>query len=229
MQTLPEIRELLKSYDNIKRISRWKKYGDALWESYGLPFAKLKKIAKKIPKNRALALKLRQQKNYDMKVLSFLIDEPKKILVDETKRTILNPNLWPLHKVYIPTIFVKLPYAMELAAVYRNSSNPLERRYGYSYLSHIAKSKKIPDEYFIPIINIIEVKLQLEDNYVKDAMNTVLYAIGKRSESLREYALNAARNIGTVVVDYGNSNARPIDVVALLEREEENKRKLTQS
>ncbi len=220
MQTLSEIEEILKSYDGGKHVCRWKKYGDVVWDSYGLTFAELKKIAKKIPADRALALQLRRRKNYDMKVLSFLIDDPQKIPVEETRRTITNANLWPLHKMYLQAIFIKLPYAMELASLCRSSSISLERRYGYCYLSYIAKNKKIPDEYFIPIVNIIEAKLQLEDNYVKDAMNTVLYAIGSRSEKLRVYVLNAAKNIGVVKVDYGASNARPIDVVMLLEKKE---------
>ena len=228
MQTLQEIRQLLSSYDNTKRNSRWKKYGDAFPESNGLPFDRLKKIAKGIPPNRALAIKLRQQKNYDMKVLSFLIDEPKKILLEETKRTITKANLWPLHRVYISSIFIKLPYAMELAATYRSSTNLLERRYGYSYLPHITKTKKVSDAYFVPIINTIEVKLQLEDNYVKDAMNNALYAIGKRSDTLREFVLSAARNIGRVIVDYGTSNAQTLNVMELLEKLTR-KQKLTQN
>lgn len=210
--TLVAIRELLKAHKNERGISNWKRNGNKSWGTYGLGLTQLKKIAKQIQKDRGLARELRQQPNYDMKILSFLVDEPKNIPLEETKRTVLKMEMWSVSHVYIQNIFSKLPYAMELAGIYRSSTKEIERRCGYGYLYYAAKNKKIPDAYFIPIINSIAGKLQSEENFVKDAMNNALLALGQRSTSLHELVLATADIIGKVTVDYGDNSCVAPDV-----------------
>jgi len=191
MTTLHEIRAHLQTHKNKQRMEHWKKNGNSSWSSYGIAVTKLKEIAKQIPSSRWLAIQLWQQPNYDLKILSFLIDNPKEIPLEETKRMVLQLRFLPISKVYLHYVFSKLPQAMELAAVYRSSPKALERRCGYGYLPYAVKNKKIPDAYFIPIINTIEARLTSEDRLVKEAMTTALYAMGKRSETLGERCMHA--------------------------------------
>jgi len=53
-----------------------------------------------------------------------------------------------------------------------------------------------------------------EEMWVREAMNGALMAIGKRNEELNKAALQAARAIGPVDVDYGDdNNCEPLDVL----------------
>ena len=213
---LAEIRSVLKTHKNERGIAQWKKTGNKSWGTYGIGLTQLKKIAKSIGNDRNLAKELRQQPNYEMKVLSFLVDEPKKIPLEETKRTILKMSMWSIGHVYIQSVFSKLPYAMELATIYRGSHKEIERRCGYGYLQYAAKNKKIPDEYFVPIISRIERKLQDEENFVKDAMNTAILAIGQRSIKLHALCLKAAKNIGKIIIYHADGAVTTTDLEKLL-------------
>jgi hypothetical protein len=98
-----------------------------------------------------------------------------------------------------------------------NSADYLKRRCGFALLYQIARdNKKLPDSWFIPLVERIGKELQSEENFVKDTMNSALFAIGKRSAQLNHFALETAKSIGKVIVDYGDNSCQAIDVVAHL-------------
>ena len=67
------------------------------------------------------------------------------------------------------------------------------------------------EPFFEPYLDIIEKKLQKEENFVKDGMNSALLRIGMRSRKLNRRALRIAKKIGKVEVDYGDNSCEAVD------------------
>lgn len=215
---------LVKNKDE-RGISHWEKTGIKNLRSFGIGVTKLKAFAKKAGKNHQLALELWEEPVFECKTLATLIDNPKIITRKQIDYQIKDANFWMLSNAYCGYLLPKYPEIKNLAEEWMNSKNDLERRCGFHLIYNVAKKdKKLPDEYFIPIVNRIEKELQNEENFVKDAMNNALWAIGMRSHELNKKCIAVAQKIGKVEVDYGDNSCQAIDVKKHLSSERLQKR-----
>jgi 3-methyladenine DNA glycosylase AlkD len=57
-------------------------------ESFGIGLTKLRKLAKKVGKDHALAERLWGSNNHDVKIVGLLVDEPKKITREQVERQV---------------------------------------------------------------------------------------------------------------------------------------------
>ena len=70
----------------------------------------------------------------------------------------------------------------------------------------------------------IEREIHEAQNLTRDAMNSSLIAIGIRSAALRKSAVAAARRIGPVVVDHGETGCKTPEPIAYIGRAWDRKR-----
>jgi hypothetical protein len=82
-----------------------------------------------------------------------------------------------------------------------------------------------PDSYFDPYLGRIERDIRNSKNRVRHTMNNALIAIGIRSEALRTKAEAAARRIGRVHVDHGQTGCVTPDAVEYIRKTMEYKSK----
>jgi hypothetical protein len=66
-------------------------------------------------------------------------------------------------------------------------------------------------EYFRPYIETIERRIHSSPNRTRDAMNSALIAIALRSPELQREGIAAARRIGKVEVDHGETSCKTHD------------------
>lgn len=214
--TKAEVLKLLKENANERGIENWKRMDPSKrkWSSYGIGLTQLKKLAKTVGKDHALAAELWKEPIYEAKQMAILVEDPKQVTEAQVEKQLTELDFWMLGHVYASTLLPKLPFITAKAEKWRSSKNHIERRLGYSALYEFASSdKSTKDDFFLPIIATIEKKIQGEENLVKDAMNNALWAMGKRSKKLREAALKAAKAIGKIEVDYGDNSCQPLDVI----------------
>ena len=215
-----EILNYLEENKDERGIKIWERAGVKGLRSVGIGVTKLKALGKKIGKNHELALELWNEPIYECKTLATIIDEPKKITRAQINQQSKELHFWLLSHSYCNYLLPKYPEIKELAEEWMQSKNDIERRCGFQLIYQIAKNdKKLPDEYFQPIINRIEKELQQEENFVKDAMNSAIWSIGMRNKTLNERCISAAKNIGLVEVDYGENSCEAINVVSHLTSE----------
>ena len=74
-----EVFKLLDDNKNQRGIENWKKMNRSNLNSFGIGLTVLRKLAKKIGRNAELAAELWETDNYDARIISMLIDDPKKI------------------------------------------------------------------------------------------------------------------------------------------------------
>ena len=78
--------------------------------------------------------------------------------------------------------------------------------------------EELPDEYFDERLRIIESRIGSAANRVRHCMNGALIAIGGRNEALRESATAAAKRIGPVIVDHGETSCKTPEAVPYINR-----------
>lgn len=204
---------LLEYHKNEKGIVQFNKLSGSRQKSFGIGLTQLKNLAKKIKKNHTLASELWKENIYDCKVMSVLIDDPAKVTKAQIAIQMKTKMSWILSYIYCSSLLKDVPFSMELMTEWITAKDNLERRCGYLLLYEFAKKdKKHADGFYLNYLNIIKEQIKKEDNFVKDAMNSALLSIGMRNTVLHERALNIAKSIGKIVVDYGDNSCKTIDV-----------------
>lgn len=215
-----EVMELLEANHNERGIKHWAsgKVKTGNLKSFGIGLTVLRKLGKKIGRNHALSQQLWQSDFYDAKVIALVIDDPKKITLEQAERQVEQLEQGMLCHVFssCDAALAKTPFVVELSRDWINSDDPTRRRCGYGLLYEISKSKKksAPDEaFFLERIEQIRETYAREDRHVLLAMGGALMGIGKRTATLNAAALEVAQSIGPIHFADDDSNCDPFDVV----------------
>jgi 3-methyladenine DNA glycosylase AlkD len=84
-----QVMDLLKSNTNDRGVENWNKLDISKnLKSFGVGLTVLRKLAKKIGRDHALAAQLWKSKNYDAKIIALLIDDPKKITREQAEKQV---------------------------------------------------------------------------------------------------------------------------------------------
>lgn len=89
---LSQVEALLQENKDERGISYWKKNVKSDLKTYGIGLTKLRKLAKQIGRNHALALELWFSDNHDIKTIALLIDDPKKITREQVEAQVEDVN-----------------------------------------------------------------------------------------------------------------------------------------
>ena len=90
---------------------------------------------------------------------------------------------------------------------------------GWQLMSFIAMNdRELADDYFDDYLSLIESNIHNSKNRVRYAMNGALIAIGLRSPGLEKKALAAAKKIGAVTVDHGETGCKTPDAAEYIQK-----------
>ncbi len=185
---------------------------------FGLSFAHLRRIGKRIKKNHPLALELWDTGNHDARVLATLIADPKAVDAALLNRWVGDLNNYVLTDAF-STMVSKTPLAQEMAEQWVDSPDEWFGSAGWNLMSHLALTEtSLPDEYFSPLIETIAHDIHQRQNRVRYSMNNALISIGIRSDLLQAQAIEAAEQIGPVDVDHGQTSCKTPDAAAYIHR-----------
>jgi 3-methyladenine DNA glycosylase AlkD len=211
--------DLLEQHKDERGIAHFKKAPIAGLKSFGMGLTSIKKLAKGMSKDNELARELWNSEYLEAKHLACLLTDAKKIEREELHEMALNAGHWMLTHSFLQNVMAKAKNQVSISDEWRKSEDDQLRSCGFGMLYYMVKDKKISDDYFMPLVAQIQSQLQSESNFVKDQMNTALFAIGKRSAALHQASLQAAKKIGKVEVDYGDNSCQAMDVVKHLSSE----------
>jgi 3-methyladenine DNA glycosylase AlkD len=192
---------------------------------YGVSFANLKSLQKKLKVNQELAQALWATGNHDARVLATLVADPKQ--VDDST---LEAWAQDLDNYVITDSFSGLvsrtPLARQKMEQWTNAENEWLGQAGWNLLAHLAlQDASLPDDYFRPYLKTIERDIHQRQNRVRYSMNNALIAIGMRNSTLQEEAIAAATKIGRVEVDHGETNCKTPDAIAYIHKAAARQRK----
>lgn len=212
--TSKEILLQLEEFGTAQNRKIYKRHG-AAEPMFGVSFANLKKLKRGIVSsqgkkgvNHELSLTLWDTGNMDAQTFAALIAEPQKL-----SRKILdawiNATRYYMLVDLVADVAAKSPDAKLLMSEWMNSEEEFKKRAGFSILNFFAREDdSLPDDFFIPHVEIIKETIQSSLNRSKEGMNNCLIAIGGRNETLRELVLEAAKEIGKVEIDHGETSCK---------------------
>ena len=191
---------------------------------YGVSFANLEKLKKKITGDHGLAQKLWATGNHDARVLATMIADPALMndrLLEAWAKDLSNYLLTDLFSGLVS----QTSFARKKMEKWTQSKKEWTGQAGWNLLARLAmKDEELSDEYFENYLDIIERDIHSSKNRVKHAMNGALISIGIRNGKLEKKALAVAKKIGKVEVDHGETNCKTPDAAEYIRKARKRKR-----
>ncbi|MBN1536645.1 MAG: DNA alkylation repair protein [Anaerolineales bacterium] len=189
---------------------------------FGVSFASLNALKKQIKTNQSLAEALWASGNYDARILATMVADPAKM-----GDSIMNAWIPDLDNYVLCDAFAKLtaksPLARQKMVEWMQSTDEWICRAGWIVLTRLAMhDKSLPNNFFESYLSTIERDIHNAKNWVRDAMNKALIAIGIRNDVLRPQALAVSARIGKVEVDHGETNCKTPDAAQYIQKTGEN-------
>ena len=214
--TLAETLKELEALGTAQNRKIYRRHG-ASEKLFGVSFANLNALKKRIKTDHVLALELWKSGNDDARTLAIMIADPAQM----TDR-VLNDWARGLNGFVVstfPGLVGRTPLARKKMEDWIDSSSAWTSCAGWALLAHLALNDAgLPDSFFTARLRVIEREIHQRPNWARDAMNSALIAIGVRNPALTEVALKVAKAIGKVEVDHGETSCKTADAAAYIQK-----------
>lgn len=185
---------------------------------FGVSFATLKILYKRIKVDHELALQLWDTGNFDARNLAVKVVDPSRMTPDMLDLWANDP-IAAMCSSYVAHVTVEGPHAHDRVDRWLASPQLHQRTMGWKLVSALAMiDERLDDAWFLARLTEIESTIETAANAMRAAMNTALISIGCRNASLREAASAAARRIGKVVIDHGDTDCKTPDALASIDK-----------
>jgi len=194
--SVTEIIQALTDRSNPVYLEGMKRFGIDSSKALGVPMPEIRKLAKSIKKNHALALDLWETGIHEARIMASLIDDPKRVTPQQIDAWVNDCHSWDLCDQVCGNLFDRTVFAMEKALLYSSHNEEFIKRAGFVLMAEFAvHNKKAENEVFIALLPLIEREAWDDRNFVKKAVNWALRQIGKRNPELRMAAIASANRI----------------------------------
>ena len=194
--TAKAVLEQLKSKGGPENVKGMGKFGMATDQRLGVPVPEMRKIAKGIGRDHALALKLWKTGVQEARIVASMIDLPEAVTEDQMEAWVADFNSWDVCDQVCLNLFEKTLYAQQKISEWSRRDEEFVKRAGYALIAGLAwHDKKATDDQFIGYFPVIKSGATDERNFVKKAISWALRNIGKRNLHLNKAAIMVANEI----------------------------------
>jgi 3-methyladenine DNA glycosylase AlkD len=198
-----------------RKIYRRHGVGDNL---FGVSYADLGKLRKRIKTDHALARDLWASGVHDARILATMIADAAQLTAD-----LLDAWVKDLDNAVLADALAGLaaqsPSARARHDQWVKAKSEWVARAGWTVLAHLVRNDpQLDDAFFLARLERIERDIHRSKNRVRDAMNMALIAVGLRNDALKAKALAAAGRIGKVEVDHGETDCKTPAAAAYIEK-----------
>jgi len=194
--TTTDIIALLKQKANPAYLEGMKRFGVDNSKALGVPMPELRKLARSIKKDHALALELWDTGVHEARILASIIDDPVLVTPQQMDNWVKQFYSWDVCDQVCGNLFDRTPFAMQKAVEYSTHDEEYIKRAGFVLIAEYAvHDKKADNAIFISLLPIIEREAWDDRNFVKKAVNWALRQIGKRSPLLKVESISSANRI----------------------------------
>lgn len=184
---------------------------------FGVSFATLGKLKKQIKSDHGLARQLWATGNHDARILATMIADPGMMNEAELESWVATLDN-ALMADAVAKVAAASSYAMKKMQQWTRSADEWTSSAGWCVLAMMAADRAHADAFFDAYLGRIEKEIASAPNRTRYAMNNALIAIGVRGGSLMTKAISAAKRIGPVEVDHGQTACETPDAVAYIHK-----------
>ena len=186
---------------------------------FGVSFATLKAMTKKIDVDHELALALWDTKNFDARNLAVKIVDPARMTPALLDRWVNEAPASRMCGNYAAMLASEGPHGAKKVVEWLGSKDPKVRGNGWTLLGQLAqRDETLPDAFFEKRLSEIEKKIHAAPNWERETMNMAVICVGLRNKGLRKAAVAAAKKIGKVEIDYGDTACKTPDAAEYIEK-----------
>jgi 3-methyladenine DNA glycosylase AlkD len=189
-------------------------------EMFGVSYKVLGELTKKIKIDHAIALDLWASGNHDAMVLACMVANPQQMTANMINAWAKELDSGVLNGAFVGLV-KQTPGAFKKANTWMRSNTEGTASLGWNLLAALALLEI--DEDFEPYIARIESDIHGAKNRVRYSMNGALIAIGIYNSHLHKKALAAAKRIGVVEVDHGETGCKTPDAASYMAKSWEHK------
>jgi 3-methyladenine DNA glycosylase AlkD len=172
------------------------RFGIKAKKAYGLSAAQLRRMAREIGGDHALAKMLWATEIHDARALATMVEEPARVSESQMEKWVKDFDSWAVCDATCLNLFRWIPVAHRKCVEWSSRREEFVKRAAFSLMAGLAVSDKgAPDEAFLRFLPVIKSQARDARNFVKKAVNWALRQIGKRSRRLNRAAIRTAREI----------------------------------
>lgn len=178
---------------------------------FGVRIGDLKPLQKKLQGQQELALELFATKNSDAMYLAGLIADGSQMNRRQLNQWASGATWHLIADCTVPWVAADHPAAVEIATKWIDSRKEFVAAAGWSTLACVASSipdEELPIKQFDALLKRSVKSLHASPNRVRYSMNNFVIAVGTYVAPLAEKAMAAAKKIGTVKVDMGQTECQ---------------------
>jgi len=217
LMTLAEVMRILEQAGSEQTRKTYARHG-ANGPMFGVRFGDLFTLMKKIDVDHALARELWASGNVDARNLALKIADPQELTSKELDRWAIE-NPMRMCGLYVATLAAESPHGRSKLREWLSSSDERLLAMGWTLLGRLSDlDPSFPEDELLRRIVEIEKTIHSAPNEVRSDMNRALIAIGGHSPAMRKAVVAAAKRIGTVKVDQGDTACKTADAVATIEK-----------
>jgi 3-methyladenine DNA glycosylase AlkD len=188
-----------------------------LGDQFGVSYAEMEALTKAIKTDQPLAESLWATGNHDARILATMIADPKTIarkVLELWSRDVDNDVLAGA----LAGVVAGSPHGLSLMEKWVRSDEETLGSAGWSVLARLAGNPAtgLSDRECAAYLETIRTTIHGRKNRVRYSMNGALIAIGLRSPEFQAKALEAAKAIGKVEVDHGDTDCKTPDAASYI-------------
>ena len=216
--TAPEILVTLKKLGKPQTAAIYQRYGTGK-NVYGTLTSEFLKLQKKIKVNHALARDLWKSGIAEARAVALLIADPAKVTPADANRWLKEGPVLFLSS-YLSTLIARSPIADQTMRAWMKSRDEGALQMGYSIFAVRLRDDpdSITDADADKVLATVEKAIHRAPNWGRYAMNNAVIAVGVFKPALRKQAIAAAKRIGKVDVDHGETYCKTPDAAPYIEK-----------
>lgn len=201
----------LKKMGTAQNVKVYRRHG-AGNKLYGVSFADLNKLKKQIKTDHQLARQLWASGNTDARTLAIMVADPGQMTASEMDDWLSDISYYLLADL-LGGLVAQSDLANRKLNKWAASKKEYVRQCGYVVLCSMLKDRAetVDDELCAEFLDKIERQIHRSPNRARHSMNMALTAIGIYKPRFRKKTISAARRIGKVEVDHGETSCKTPD------------------
>lgn len=181
-----------------KGVAELARYGIDATRPFGVPVGELKRYAKAIGRDHALAQTLWASGRYEARLLACMIDEPERVTAKQMDAWAKDFDNWGLVDTVCFHLFDRAPHAWKKVAQWAKAKPEFEKRTSFALMWSLSvHDAEAADARFLACLPLIERAATDERHFVKKPVDMALRAIGKRNATLNRAALATAKRLAS--------------------------------
>ncbi|HEY8402882.1 MAG TPA: DNA alkylation repair protein [Cytophagaceae bacterium] len=189
----------LKSLSVPENLEGMARFGINTEKALAVRIPELRKLARNIKKDHALALQLWETEIHEARILAAYIADPKQVTEELMEQWASDFYSWDLCDQVCGNLFDRIPIAFSKAKEWSGREKEYVKRAGFVLMASLAvHNKEAKDAQFTSFFPFIVEGATDERNFVKKAVNWALRQIGKRNAFLGEKAIALSEKLLTI-------------------------------